>query len=251
MRLARTAAAIALSVFGTAGTASAQQFEGVVTIRTIRLSSDVVTEQIGEEPDERAREKLFALTADQLTQLGGAADANVMHYKAGRMRSATFEMPGMGSTYILLDVNGGLMQTVAPSRRGYFEASLRGTATPSAGEQAEAIRIEALGKSQVVNGLRCTGYRVTQGDQVSHVWTTDDAALRELVTGWINMAGDNNESVHQIRSIITRYGAPVMTQEFDDEGNYRVEVWSIERRALPDSLFHVPVGFTKMRTPGN
>lgn len=251
MRLVRTAAALALSVVGTTRTTAAQQFEGVVTIRTIRLSSDIVSEQIGAEPDERAREKLFTLTADQLTQLGGAADENVMHYKAGRMRSAAFEMPGMGSTYMLLDLTAGVMQTVAPSRRGYYEMSLRGATAPSAGDQAAAIKIEPLGRTQVINGLPCTGYRVTEGEQVSHVWTTDDAALRQLVTSWLKMAGDDDENVHQIRSIIARYGAPVMTQEFDEEGGYRVEIWSVERRSLSDSLFVVPVGFTKMRTPGN
>lgn len=41
-----------------------------------------------------------------------------MQVKAGRMRSAPFEMPGLGSAYMLLDASGGMMRTVAPSRRG-------------------------------------------------------------------------------------------------------------------------------------
>jgi hypothetical protein len=251
MKLARTVAVLAWGVFGAAGRAPAQQFEGVVTIRTVHLTSDIVTDQIGEEADERAREKLFGMSLDQLAQLGGPADANVMHYKAGRMRSAAFEMPGMGSAYMLLDLTGGVLRTVAPSRRGYYEVSLRSATTPSAREQQEAIKVEPLGKSQVINGLRCTGYRVTQGEQVSRVWTTDDAALRQLVTGWLNMAGDDDESGQQVRALIARYGAPVMTQEFDEDGGYRVEVWSVERKALPDSLFVPPAGFTKLRTPGD
>lgn len=230
--------------------ARAQQFEGVVTIRTVHLTSDIVTEQIGEDPDERAREKLFAMNLEQVAQVGGPADANVMQFKGGRMRSANFEMPGMGSAYMLMDLNGAMMRTVAPSKRGYYETSLRG-ATPSAGEEPEAIAITPLGRTQLINGTRCTGYRVTQGGQLSHVWTTDDAAFRQLVSGWLNMAGEDDAGVQQARAIITRYGAPVMTQEFDEEGGFRIEVWTLERRSLPDSLFTIPAGFTKLRMPGN
>jgi hypothetical protein len=239
---------LALLVLATA--APTQQFEGVVTIRTAHLTSDVVTGQIGEDADERARDKLFAMSLEQVAQVGGPADANVMQFKGGHMRSATFEMPGMGSAYMLLDVTGATMRTVAPSKRGYYESSLRGS-TPSAPDQQEAIAITPLGRTQMINGTLCTGYRVTQGEQLSHVWTTDDPAFRQLVTGWLNMAGEDDAGVQQARAIITRYGAPVMTQEFDEEGGYRIEVWIWERKSLPDSLFVVPAGFTKLRMPGN
>lgn len=235
-----------------AGSSPAQQFEGIVTIRTAHLTSDLVTEQIGENADERARDKIYAMTLEQVAQLGGPADVNVMQFKGGRMRSAPFEMPGLGSAYMLLDVAGGMMRTVSPSRRGYYEVSLRGLPVPSAQEDGEApMRIEPLGRTQVINGLRCTGYRVTQGDQVSHVWTTDDTSMRELMTGWLKMAGEETAAVQESRQILARYGAPVMTQEFDEEGGYRVEIWTLERKSLPDSLFVVPAGFTKMRMPGN
>ena len=244
------AASLVLFTLVAVAPARAQQFEGVVTIRTVHLTSDIVTQQIGEDPDERAREKLFAMSLEQVAQVSGPADANVMQFKGGRMRSANFEMPGMGSAYMLMDLNGAMMRTVAPSKRGYYETSLRGAA-PSPAEAQEAIAITPLGRTQLINGTRCTGYRVTQGGQLSHVWTTDDAAFRQLVTGWLNMAGEDDAGVQQARAIITRYGAPVMTQEFDEEGSYRIEVWTLERRSLPDSLFTIPAGFTKLRMPGN
>ena len=190
-----------------------------------------------------------AMGLDQVAQVSGPADANVMQFKGGRMRSAAFEMLGMGSTYMLLDLTGAMMRTVAPAKRGYYETSLRGAA-PST-DQPEPIAITPLGRTQVINGTRCTGYRVTQGDQLSHVWTTDDPSFRQLVTGWLNMAREDDPGVQQARAIIARYGAPVMTQEFDDEGGYRIEVWTLDRRRLPDSLFVVPAGFTKLRAPGN
>jgi len=42
-----------------------------------------------------------------------------------------------------------------------------------------------------------------------------------------------------------------MTQEFDPEGGYRLEIWSLDRKSLPDSLFAIPAGFTKLRLPRN
>jgi hypothetical protein len=226
---------------------SGQQFEGVVTMRTIVLTSEQVAEQSGDQ------EKLFGLSVEQLVQLGAADAANVMQVKAGRMRTASFEMPGLGSAYMVLDAAAGLMRTVSPSRRGYYEVSLRGPHGPPTPAEDEEMTIEPIGQTRVINGLRCTGYRVTQGDQVSRAWTTDDPVLKGLMLDQLRLAGgeEDDPAVRQTRAILARYGAPVMTQEVDDEGSYRVEVWSFERKSLPDSLFVVPAGFTKLRMPGS
>lgn len=248
MRLISIAAALAL--LGP-GAAAAQQFEGVVTIRTAHLTSDLVAEQVGENADEQARAKLYAMTLDQVVQLGGPADANILQFKAGKMRSAMFEYPGMDSAYMLIDVGTAMMRIVSPGKRSYYEMSLRGTPTPpGAAEEAAQRKIEPLGRTQAIGGLQCTGYRVTEGDAVSHVWTTGDPAFRELVMSWLRMASEQDEAVQQTRTLLARYGAPVMTQEFDEDGGFRIEVWSLERESLPDGLFAVPAGFTKLATPG-
>jgi hypothetical protein len=251
MKAIRFGAPLTLLALTMAASAAAQQFEGIVTIRSAHLGADLVAEQVGEDAGEAAREKLFALSLDQIAQVGGPADVNVMQFKGGRMRSATFEMPGMGSGYMLVDLTGGMMRTVAPSKRGYYETSLRGAATPSVQDRPDAMAITPLGRTQLISGVRCTGYRVTEGEQLSHVWTTDDPSFRQLVTGWLTMAGEDDPGIQQAKAIISRYGAPVMTQEFDEDGGYRIEVWTLERRSLPESLFVVPAGFTKLRMPGN
>lgn len=251
MRLARIATVLACTASGFAIQAPAQQFEGVVTIRTAHLTSDLVTGQIGENADERAREKIYALTLEQVVQLGGPADADTLQFKAGKMRSAMFEYPGMDSAYMLIDVGTAMMRIVSPSRRSYYEMSLRGTPTPpGAAEEAAQRKIEPLGRTQAIGGLQCTGYRVTERDAVSHVWTTGDPAFRELVLSWLRMASEEDEAVQQTRTLLGRYGAPVMTQDFDEDGGFRIEVWSLERKSLPDGLFAVPAGFTKLATPG-
>jgi Domain of unknown function (DUF4412) len=230
-----------------AGGLAAQQFEGVVTIRTLVLTADQVGGQSG------GQEKLFGLSIDQLVQLGAVSDQNVMQVKGGRMRTAPFEMPGLGSAYMVLDGTAGVMRTISPSRRGYYEISLRAPrGEPVAAEADEAMTIEPLGETRVINGLRCTGYRVTQGEQVSRVWTTSDPLLKGLMLDQLRMAGgdDDDPAVSKTRALLTRYGAPVMSQELDDEGGFRVELWSLERQSLPDSLFAVPAGFSKLAMPG-
>lgn len=243
-------ASVALVALVLATPAPGQQFEGVVTIKSVNLTSDIIAEQTGEEEiTDRGREKLFAMTFDQLVAITGSAHPNVMQVKGGRMRTAAFDMPGLGSAYMLLDVTSGMMRTVAPARRGYFEASVR--SAPDAGQDEENpdIQVVPLGRTQVINGMRCTGYRVTEGDQVSRVWTTDDPAAKQLFTNQLRMAGDDDEQGQSARAMLARYGAPILTQTFDEEGNFTVELWAFERKPLPDSLFAVPAGFTKLEMP--
>jgi hypothetical protein len=230
--------------------ASAQQFEGIVTTKSVNLTSDIVADQTGEEEiSDRGREKLFAMTFDQLVAISGSAHPNVMQVKGSRMRTAPFDMPGFGAAYMLFDAAAGMMRTVAPARRGYYEVSLRNVSSDAADE--EESRVEPLGRTQVINGLRCTGYRVTQGGQIMRVWTSDDAAAKQVFTNQLRMAGEESEGARTSMAKIARYGAPILTQTFDEEGNYSVEVWSFERKSLPDSLFAIPAGFTKLRTPGS
>jgi hypothetical protein len=111
MKVIRFGAPLTLLVLAMAAPAAAQQFEGIVTIRSAHLGADLVAEQIGEDADEGAREKLFAMSLDQVAQVGGPADVNSLQFKGGRMRSAPFEMPGLGAGYMLFDLTSGMMRT--------------------------------------------------------------------------------------------------------------------------------------------
>jgi len=229
--------------------AAAQQFEGVFTTKTLRLSSDIVTAQAGEDQD-KARDKLSALTVDQLVRLGAEVDSQQMQVKGTRMRSATGDMPGMGAGYMLMDAATGMMQMVMPAQRSYTEVSMRDGQRSPAEEAPDEVTVEPLGRTQVIGGLRCTGYRVTDQDDVSIVWTTSDPAFRDLFETQMRIVPDDDAGVKRIRSLLARYGYPVMTQEVEQDGRYRVEVWSLERQRLADSLFTIPAGFTKKTVPG-
>lgn len=228
--------------------ATAQQFEGVLTTKTFRLSSDVVTEQAGEDQD-KARDKLSALTIDQLVRLGAEVDSQQTQVKGTRLRSASGEMPGVGTSYVLMDAATGMMQMVMPAQRTYTEVSLRDRPPAEQEEDSDQTEIEPLGRTQVIGGLRCTGYRVTDGDDVSIMWTTSDPAFRDVFQTQMRMVPDD-PGVIRVRSLLARYGYPVMTQEVKQDGSYRVEVWSLEPRRQADSLFAIPAGFRKKTVPG-
>ena len=246
--IVRTALFLALvPLHATVG--AAQQFEGVFTTKTFRLSSDIVTEQAGEDQD-KARDKLSALTIEQLVRLGAEVDSQQTQVKGTRMRSAIGEMPGMGAGYMLIDVGTGMMQMVMPTQRSYTEVSMRAGPPPEQEEDSDQPDIEPLGRTQVIGGLRCTGYRVTEGDDVSIMWTTSDVAFRDVFDTQMRIVPDDDAGVKRIRSLFARYGYPVMTQEVEEDGSYRVELWSLERRRLADSLFTIPAGFTKKTVPG-
>lgn len=250
-RVSRPAVLCAALLCAAPRPAPAQQFEGVVTIVSWHLSVEGVTAQAGEDDEQdRVRAKLFALSPADLARLGAAADTQVMWLKRGIMRSAPMEVPMMGSAYMLMDLGAGLMRTVVPARQGYFEVSLRDAApSPPDADEAE-MQVEPLGRTQMISGMRCTGYRVTQGESVSQMWTTTDPTLRELMTAWAGAAGEEHGSATQGKAWLARYGAPVMSQELDDDGGFSVEIWSLERRALSDSLFALPAGFRKLDLPG-
>jgi hypothetical protein len=245
----RTVPLLALIVLH-AGAAPAQQFEGVFMTKTLRLSSDVVTAQAGDDAA-RALDKMSTLTSDQLLRLGAEVDSQQTQVKGGRMRSAMGDMPGMGGGYIVIDVGTGMMRMVMPAQRSYTEISLRGAGRPPQGEEdEEELKVEPLGRTQVIGNLRCTGYRITEGDDVSIAWMTSDPAFKQLFEAYMQMAGDDDPSVGRARALLARYGYPVMTQRLDEDGDYRAEVWSLERRPMADSLFAIPPGFTRKTMPG-
>jgi len=246
--IVRTALLLALIPLHATG-AAAQRFEGVSTTKTFRLSSDIVTEQAGDDQD-KARDKLSGLTIDQLVRLGAEVDSQQTQVKGTRLRSAGGEMPGMGPTYVLMDAATGMMQMVAPAQRTYTEVSLRDGSSQGDDDDADEPEIEPLGRTQVIGGLRCTGYRITDQDEVSIVWTTNDPAFRDLFETQMRILPDDDTGVKRIRSLFARYGYPVMTQEVEQDGSYRVELWSLEPRRLADSLFTIPAGFSKKTAPG-
>ncbi|HEV8263919.1 MAG TPA: DUF4412 domain-containing protein [Gemmatimonadales bacterium] len=222
-------------------TAAAQGFEGTFTTRKVALRAEAVEEHAGDQ-----REKVFELSVDRLIQLGASVDTTVMWIKGPRFRGQTMEMPGAGQAYILLNTATRVMTTVMPTQRSYYEISLAGLAEGAADTADEPEpTVEPLGRTQVIGGLRCTGYRVTDEGSVSLVWTTNDRNFRQVFEDHLRawQMGDRGEA--KTLGMFRKYGFPVMTQALDESEGYSVEIITLTPRTLADSLFVVPAGFRK------
>lgn len=216
----------------------AQGFEGTYTTRKITLRAEAV-------PD-----KVFDLSIDRLMQLGASVDSSVMWMKGARFRGQAMEMGGGASAYMIFNTATQVMTMVIPAQRSYYEVSLAGAAegAKDAEEEPEPT-VQPLGRTQVIGGLRCTGYRVTEEGNVSLVWTTNDRSFRQVfeaqMRAWqLGEGGGEAKALKWFR----KYGFPVMTQALDEGEGYSVEVITLTPGSQPDSLFTVPAGFKKTTT---
>jgi len=244
--------AVLVTSLGVAGVAPAQGFEGTLTTKRASLSAAAVAEHAGEDQD-----KIFALTLERLVQLGASLEQSTTLVKGGRFRTDVGEMPGGGRAYMILNTETRMMQSVMPGQRSYYEVSLANLPIPETPEEEEEneLKVEPLGKTQTINGLRCTAYRVTEGDgeAVSIIWATQDRDFRSLfesqMKAFRNQGGGGGWSA-KARGQLEKYGFPVLTQELDEDGSYSVELLVLTRAPQPDSLFVVPAAFRKVTTPG-
>jgi uncharacterized protein DUF4412 len=230
----------ALSLVATA--AAAQGFEGTYTTRKVTLRAEAVEEQFGEQ-----RERVFGLTIDRLIQLGASVDSTVMWIKGTRFRSQTMELGGAASAYMIFNTATQMMTMVVPAQRSYYEVSLKGIAE-GAEDQAEEPEptVQPLGRTQVIGGLRCTGYRVTQEGNVSLVWTTNEGNFRQVFEAQMRtwQLGERGGAAKMLKWFRT-YGFPVMTQALEEDEGYSVDVITLTPGAQPDSLFVVPAAYRK------
>ncbi|MGH7568265.1 MAG: DUF4412 domain-containing protein [Gemmatimonadales bacterium] len=247
--------AVLVASLSVAGAAPAQRFEGTLTTKRASISAEAVAEHAGED-----RDKIFALTLERLVELGASLEQSTTLVKGSRFRTDVGEMPGGGRAYMILNAETSVMQSVMPGQRAYYEVNLARLPIPEAPEEAEKdLKVEPLGKTQTINGLRCTAYRVTGGDgeAVSIIWATQDADFRSLfesqMKAFRRQGGEERGGggwAAKAQAQLKKYGFPVMTQELDEDGSYSVELFVLSRVPQPDSLFVVPAGFRKVTTPG-
>lgn len=216
----------------------AQGFEGTYTTRKVTLRAEAV-------PD-----KVFDLSIDRLMQLGASVDSSVMWMKGARFRGQAMEMGGGASAYMIFNTATQVMTMVIPAQRSYYEVSLAGAAegAKDAEEEPEPT-VQPLGRTQVIGGLKCTGYRVTQEGNVSLVWTTTDRNFRQVFEAQMRawQLGEGGGAAKAL-TWFRKYGFPVMTQALDAGEGYSVEVITLTPGSQPDSLFVVPAGFRKTTT---
>ncbi|MDH3290690.1 MAG: DUF4412 domain-containing protein [Gemmatimonadota bacterium] len=239
--------------------AHAQEFEGTVTMREIAVEAEPLIERMGGD-----RERLFALSVERLLEEAQEAGIDVADYavtyymKGSMLRSTTSAMPGEGESYVLVDYAKGIYRLVQPEQRLYVEWTADSADVPpvelddeTVSEESEA-RIEPIGETRIINGIRCTGYRSTdETGTVAVAWLTAD--LEDLKASFTRLAelsesmGDEEGNAPVDRML--QYGFPVLTMalEGDWEPEFSVaQLVSVERTPLSDDLFEPPAGFMKI-----
>lgn len=246
----------------------AQAFEGTLRMRSVTIDATPLLERYSNDPEKLIAapwERILAAARDAGAQV--EEDTALYHIKGSRLR-----MSGAGmaeSSYMVTDHQTGTMMIVQPEQRSYIEwtradmqqmmEEMRAMA-PDSGETAPA-ELEPLGTTRDVRGRRCAEYKVSDEQSITIACVTRDlAALATLFQklGETMMDPTGEEGKNQLTEL-TRHGFPLLVRELTTEGDeqtlsaeYEInELISLDRGALPESLFTPPPGFRKTTLPGS
>lgn len=245
---------------------SAQAFEGTLRMRNVTADVTPLLEQYGNDPA-----KLLAVPFERLLaearQAGAPVEEETMTYqiKGSRLRVGAGGV--MAGGYTITDVKAGGVVMVQPEQQAYIEwargdvqrmmAQMRAMAPEARGSERPAI--EPLSTTRTIAGRRCTDHRLAEEGS-----TTIACLSRELadLAAVFQQLGDfamrmGSEDRGNELQYLARHGFPLLVQELVTDGDeqamsgeYTVsELVSLERTALPDSLFAPPAGFKKLTTP--
>jgi hypothetical protein len=244
----RTAGLLGVLLVCVAGSASAQAFEGVLTMRQARLDAAAAI-PAGADPVaflQQAAGDLEALLALDST----VEHTRVSYYlKAGKLRSTPPEAPGAGPEYLIMDLLSGVYRIVQPAQGIALEWTRR-AAVDDAGTTAPATDdLTPLEDERELNGFRCTGYVTGHGDELIELsWLTDDvpeltATFAELAV--LSQSLGESDAASRPFERLRQYGFPVLTVTLDRrEGVLTIaEVERVARQEVDDSMFATPPGF--------
>ncbi len=258
-----TAALTAAVYCGSPAFLPAQDFEGQVRTRSIHVEVDVLAERIGS----RDPKKLFDVSIEGILGMPTVEVEETVHFvKGSRFRSQPAGVEN--GPYSIADLEAGIFRSVQPSEKLYvewtaedLEASMEEmmAGMPEVPERdegdAEEASIRPLGVTRAINGVRCTGYEVRDGEQLTWAWVTGEypeamRALQRMMEGIERLSpGDEEDDSDEL---FLQYGLPMLTQEVtlyngEAEGAYEIEeTLAVEAGPVSDSLFEVPAGYRKM-----
>lgn len=262
---------------------AAQQFEGVVKVRTVTLSEGAVWTLLGDEGDpesppdseqaeaawrRRQAERVFAIGVDRAVTMirsGELEDAtaveNTMYIKGGKIRGeqGADESP---ITYSILDAETGSFMLVSDPQRAYW----RWGAAPAAGGArgpAGAARptgprraVRDLAATATIHGRQCRGYEVVDdaGDVIRGWVSTEHPGLRSALSSFVarvrQLSSTDDEAPVDAEDLLWEKGIPVRIERVSFSSGtisgYQVEdMVSLEQRAVAASMFAAPPGYTE------
>lgn len=245
----------------------AQAFEGTLRARTLKLDVTPLLEQYGNDPDRLIAaplERVLAAARDAGVEI--VEDTGVYYVKGSRFRIGGGDLAP--NAYLVTDVKTGAGFLVQPAERTYMEwtpEEAQRTRDENRAVEREPgeptpAEFEPLGTTHEVTGRRCAEFQMTD-EQTTTVAciTTDLAQLTSLFRLWGETSATADEPGGNDLVRLTRHGFPLRIRELSVGGDeetpsatYEIsEFTSIERGAVPESLFTPPAGFKKAALPGS
>jgi hypothetical protein len=164
---------------------------------------------------------------------------------------------------MITDYDTGVMYHIDPQAKTYTEVTLANMGMPKMkAEESQALQgimkkmmggltVVPTGETQEIAGYSCQKYLVKIMMMQSEYWVSDKVpGYDELMVIGKKMAGllNQNPIVKQmnIAAMMTELnGFPVKTVMTTMNGQTTTTVTKIERKALSETLFHIPAGYQK------
>jgi hypothetical protein len=234
-----------LPIIGLPNAGAAQAFEGMVTMRQVRLHAATVPPGVAPLTflHQASLDLATLVASDSATQL------RVSYYvKQGRLRSTPPEAPAAGPEYLVMDFVRGVYRIVQPTQRMVLEWTRR-TATDEPQDTASLGTLQPQDSTRNINGFECAAYAFDDGAGFIELsWVTGDApelarAFAELAA--LSQALGADDAADQPFDRLLRYGFPVLTITLDtDQGILTIaEVETVAEQPVDDAMFESPEGF--------
>lgn len=256
--------------------AFAQQFEGVIRIRSVSLHSEQIDqllsdlsggadegqdEEMSEEQyRQRMAEKLLAVSVDALFQFARENEGDItegaLYVKGGKIRQEITQT-GAPRMVGLVDLDARTFLYVNMDERYYVDMgqlveTLRDAPAAGAGRAAPGRpAARDRGKTATVGGMPCREYEVTTDEAVIVGCVASgqrplERAVRAFAERTQAAFSGGEEQGYDDEDALWEKGLPVRTQRFDLQSGYDVEeIVAVERKPVGADLFVVPAGFTK------
>jgi hypothetical protein len=119
-------------------------------------------------------------------------------------------------------------------------------ATPGGSPNASNTSFKDTGETETILGYPCKKYEITSPKGTTEIWATDQLG----VFGGLSMGGAPGrrpQAPQAWESVIKGSGFFPMRVESNEggKGNFKLEVTSVDKTSLPDSLFAAPDGWRK------
>jgi hypothetical protein len=181
---------------------------------------------------------------------GNGSQTLNMSIKEGFMRMDMTASKGAGS--MIMDLKNQRMIMLMPAKKMYMIQPIpQPGATPQAGgypqpgaaSRGAAPTLEDTGVKETILGYVCTKYTATGAQGTAQIWVTDQlGAFNGLFHG--GGPGQRAQAPQAWESALKgKAFFPMRVVSNDNGKQFRMEVISVEKTSLPDSLFAPPEGW--------